>query len=58
MRLQTEPKMAADLDKPIRTLRDWRYRKIIPYYKIGRSVLYDPEEVRKALQKFFRKEAQ
>ncbi|MBV8969949.1 MAG: helix-turn-helix domain-containing protein, partial [Verrucomicrobia bacterium] len=52
MRLQTEPKMAADLDKPIRTLRDWRYRKIIPYYKIGRSVLYDPEEVRKALQKF------
>jgi hypothetical protein len=58
MRLQTEPKMAADLDKSIRTLRDWRYRKIIPYYKIGRSVLYDPEEVRKALQKFFRKEAQ
>jgi hypothetical protein len=40
-----------------RTLREWRFLKIVPYFKVGRVVFYDPDRVNQALLKFERKEA-
>jgi excisionase family DNA binding protein len=38
-----------------RTVRNWRASRIIPYTKIGRVILFDPEGVERALLKFERK---
>jgi len=38
-----------------RTVRNWRASRIIPYTKIGRIILFDPEAVERALLKFERK---
>jgi excisionase family DNA binding protein len=38
-----------------RTIRNWRASRIIPYTKIGRVILFDPEAVERALLKFERK---
>jgi len=38
-----------------RTVRTWRASRIIPYTKIGRIILFDPEAVERALLKFERK---
>jgi excisionase family DNA binding protein len=37
-----------------RQLRQWQQDKVIPYLKIGRTVLFDPEKVRAALARFER----
>jgi transposase len=52
-----EKQQAAVLSISARTLRDWRLGKIVPYFKVGRVVFYDPERVQEALRKFERKEA-
>jgi excisionase family DNA binding protein len=38
-----------------RTVRNWRASRIIPYTKIGRVILFDPESVERALLKFERR---
>jgi excisionase family DNA binding protein len=38
------------------TLREWRRQKIVPFFKVGRVVLYDPARVGEALARFERKE--
>jgi hypothetical protein len=39
--------------RPVRQLRNFVTKRLIPYYKVGhRSVLFDPQEVDKALQRF------
>jgi excisionase family DNA binding protein len=38
-----------------RTVRNWRASRIIPYTKVGRIILFDPEAVERALLKFERK---
>jgi len=50
-----ERDQAALLKVSLTTLRDWRRSKIVPFFKIGRLVLYNPEAVTKALEKFERK---
>jgi helix-turn-helix protein len=51
-----EKEQAANLRVSQRTLREWRQRKIVPFFKIGRVVFFDPERVQEALRKFERKE--
>ncbi len=42
----------------LRWLRKMRHRRLVPFYRIGgRMVLFDPGEVRAALEKQFRVEA-
>ena len=38
-----------------RTVRNWRASRIIPYTKVGRVILFDPESVERALLKFERR---
>ena len=38
-----------------RTIRNWRASRIIPFIKVGRVILFDPEAVERALLKFERK---
>jgi hypothetical protein len=52
-----ERDQAAILRVSTRTLREWRFQKFIPYFKVGRVVFYDPERVNQALSKFERKES-
>jgi hypothetical protein len=49
-----EPEEAKRLNVCTRTLREWRFRRIIPYHKIGRVVLYDPERVDQAIARYER----
>jgi hypothetical protein len=51
-----ERDQAAILRISTRTLREWRFQKIVPFFKVGRVVFYDPERVNQALLKFERKE--
>jgi hypothetical protein len=39
-----------------RTLREWRTRRLVPFVKINRVILFDPERVQAALKKFERPE--
>ena len=39
---------------PVRTIRNWQSARIIPYYKVGRSVLFNPDEVFAHLDKHTR----
>ncbi len=45
--LVTAVKLAAKFDPPRseRTIRTWQKSRTIPYYKVGRAVLFDPQEV-------------
>jgi len=45
-------KQAADyLNRPIRTLEDWRYRGFgPPFIKMGRAVRYDPGDLRQWIE--------
>jgi hypothetical protein len=52
-----EEELAARLKKAPRTVRDWREKRLIPYIRIGRSILYDWDRVLAALQKLERKAA-
>jgi hypothetical protein len=38
----------------VRTLRYWRRRKIIPFFKVGALVMYDLDEVLQALKSYKR----
>ena len=46
--------MAALIGISERMLRHWQSRRIIPYEKINRIVLFNPEKVLAALEKFER----
>jgi excisionase family DNA binding protein len=37
-----------------RQLRQWQHDKVIPFLKIGRTVLFDPTKVATALERFER----
>jgi hypothetical protein len=49
-----EREQARLLGISVRTLRDWRAKRLIPYFKIGRVVMFDPKKVLPALGKFER----
>lgn len=40
-----------------RTVRYWQAHRVIPYYKVGRAVLFDPQEVFAHLAKHNKVEA-
>jgi len=46
--------MAEKLGIKPRALRDWRARRIIPYYKVGRVILFDPAKVQAAMDNYQR----
>ena len=50
--------MAERLSITERCLRDWRTRKVVPYYKIGKTVRFDADAVFDALERYERKEVQ
>jgi hypothetical protein len=50
----TEEELAARLKKAPRTVRDWREKRMLPFIRIGRSILYDWGRVTAALQKLER----
>ncbi|PWT77948.1 MAG: hypothetical protein C5B58_15995 [Acidobacteria bacterium] len=52
-----EKQMAEILNVSERTLRGWRASRIVPYTKINRVVLFDPEKVLAALGRFEREVA-
>lgn len=35
----------------IRTIRNWQYDGVIPYYKLGHSIFFDLDEVRTCLER-------
>ena len=44
--------MAGELGKPVSTVERWARMRVIPSIRVGwRTRLYDPEAVRRALQK-------
>lgn len=49
-----EQEMADLLGVCLRTLRNWKSRKIVPWIKIGRVCLYDPIKEEAAILKFER----
>jgi hypothetical protein len=49
--------MAALLDVNPRTLRKWRYQRIVPWEQVGHVILFDPDAVLAALGKYERKPA-
>ena len=52
MKLISEKELSKELGIKITTLQSNRYHNIgLPYYRIGRSVMYDLEEVKKYLGK-------
>ena len=55
--LLREPAEAKRIGVSARTLRDWRARRVVPFIKIGRVILFDSEQVDLALKKFERKTA-
>jgi excisionase family DNA binding protein len=55
MRQLTETEMAEELNVTPRTLRKWRYQRIVPFTQIGYVIRFDPEAVFKALKQYERK---
>jgi DNA-binding transcriptional MerR regulator len=55
MRLIDEKQLSKLVSVPDRTLRAWRKDNLLPFYKINRTVLYDPEAVFSALKRRFEK---
>jgi hypothetical protein len=53
-KLIREKKCADALSVSVRTLRYWRRRKIIPFFKVGALVMYDLDEVLRALRTYKR----
>ena len=47
---------AEKLGISLRTLEWWQEAKLVPFIKIGKVILFDPEAVDKALRRFERKE--
>ena len=52
--LWTKSDAAAYVKKTTRTIDDWMARGLLPFYKIGRSVLFRPSDVRAHLDEYFR----
>lgn len=50
----TKEEISKRLNKNPRTIRDWMRRGWLPYYKIGRSVRFDWQEVRTHLGRNYR----
>jgi excisionase family DNA binding protein len=46
--------MAELLGISVRTLRNWVEMRIIPFYKVRRVILFDPESVEAALKEYER----
>jgi excisionase family DNA binding protein len=56
MKRHLKPKALAELlNVSERTIRNWQERRIIPFIKIGRVILFDPEKVSVALGQYERK---
>jgi hypothetical protein len=53
-KLIREQKCADALSVSVRTLRYWRRRKIIPFFKVGALVMYDLDSVLRALRTYKR----
>jgi len=49
--------LAAELAVSERLISDWLQKRLIPYMKVGRVLLFDREKVLASLSKFERKEA-
>ena len=52
--LLTKPEVATRLRKTTRTIDTYMTRGILPYFKIGRSVLFNWTDVQRHLDKHFR----
>jgi hypothetical protein len=50
-----EKEMAGRLGVSERTLRSWRAVRIVPFIKIRKVILFDPDAVEAALRRFERK---
>ena len=50
----TKEEVAKRLKKTVRTIENWQARGIIPFIKVGRSVLFDWPDVQAHLQRNFR----
>jgi hypothetical protein len=55
MKPLNEVEMAEELNVTPRTLRKWRYLRIVPFTKIGFVIRYDRESVLRALKQYERK---
>jgi excisionase family DNA binding protein len=56
-RLFRQKELAEALHVSERCVRNWQERRIIPFVKIGRVVLFDIEKVMSSLERFERKAA-
>jgi excisionase family DNA binding protein len=56
-KLFRQKELAETLRVSERSIRNWQERRIIPFVKIGRVVLFDIEKVMSALERFERKAA-
>lgn len=54
MQLLKESEMAERLSVTRRTLRNWRFLQLVPFIKVRGIILFDPEKVIAALEKFER----
>ena len=52
MQLLKESEMAERLSVTRRTLRNWRFLQLVPFIKVRGIILFDPEKVIAALEKF------
>lgn len=55
--LLRQKELAEALHVSERCIRNWQERRIIPFVKIGRVVLFDTEKVMSSLERFERKAA-
>ena len=55
--LMSEPRLADYIDIKIRTLREWRRKRLIPFIRVGRKIQYNVNNVLAALDRFERKAA-
>lgn len=46
--------MAASLSISTRQLWQWQHDRVIPFIKLGKTILFDPHKVREALERFER----
>lgn len=56
-KLFRQKELAGALHVSERCVRNWQERRIIPFVKIGRVVLFDIEKVMSSLERFERKAA-
>jgi excisionase family DNA binding protein len=52
-----QKQLADELHVSERLIRKWQERRVIPFIKVGRAVLFDLDKVLAALEKFERKAA-